>query len=87
MLSSLASVRTTVWRRERRRGLAFDLGRGERSRRPRSDRLAASGGSGGPGAPEPARDRRRDREAVVFLASDDAHYVTGTELFVDSGLA
>ena len=44
-------------------------------------RLSAAAPLGRPGTPvEVAR-------AVVFLASDDSSYVTGTELFVDGGFA
>jgi NAD(P)-dependent dehydrogenase (short-subunit alcohol dehydrogenase family) len=44
-------------------------------------RLSAAAPLGRPGTPDEVA------RAVVFVASDDSSYITGTELFVDGGFA
>ena len=44
-------------------------------------RLSAAAPLGRPGTPDEVA------RAVVFLATDDSSYITGTELFVDGGFA
>jgi NAD(P)-dependent dehydrogenase (short-subunit alcohol dehydrogenase family) len=57
--------------------LVTSAGAGE----PRWQRLATSVPLGRLGTPEEIA------KAVVFLASDDSSYITGTEVFVDGGFA